>query len=523
MLRFLHFFSAVILCAALGTPAPAQDTAPTTEKAASPLVLLIVLDGFRPDYIDAEKTPHLHGIAEKGVVFENHHAIFPTVTRQNAATMVTGAYPQTHGLLDNTVYFPDIDAHRPMSTSDAGNLQRIDEAVTGQLLTASSLGEILHEHGKRLVVCSAGSTGSAFLLNHRAEKTGAVYNPGLVLPEEDRGALLEAIGPAPPAEFPNSPRNHWAVRALLDVALPKYDPAVAVLWLSDPDHTAHAKGMGAPETEAGIDTVDTLIGELLARLEADGRLETTQILVTSDHGFVSYTGEQNPYMTLRSMAISLDINPNDVIFSGSGIYFRDPQDDIINRFVAGMQELDWMGPIFTEAIGPGIPFGKSLGTLSLDLVRHAHARAPHILYATTWGDDENAAGIVGHADTMGIAGHGGFSPHEVHALLLGAGSRFKSGVRSPAPSDHADLAPTILHLLQLPKAPTMEGRILQEGLKNGPDPKQLTTQVQLWRNQFAADFGGEAYIVEVKETRLGDRAYHDYGKAWRGEASPFKP
>jgi predicted AlkP superfamily pyrophosphatase or phosphodiesterase len=68
--------------------------------------LLIVVDGLRPDYVTSEVMPNLTALGKRGVVFTRHHSVYPTVTRVNAASISTGAYPETHGLMGNTIYFP---------------------------------------------------------------------------------------------------------------------------------------------------------------------------------------------------------------------------------------------------------------------------------------------------------------------------------------------------------------------------------------------------------------------------------
>jgi predicted AlkP superfamily pyrophosphatase or phosphodiesterase len=68
------------------------------------LQLVIVVDGLRPDQVTTAQMPRLHAIATRGIRFTAHHAVFPTVTRVNAATFVTGVLPARHGLLGNTIY-----------------------------------------------------------------------------------------------------------------------------------------------------------------------------------------------------------------------------------------------------------------------------------------------------------------------------------------------------------------------------------------------------------------------------------
>ena len=61
----------------------------------------MVFDGLQPLQITPELMPRLAAFADTGVRFQSHHPVFPTVTRINAATMVTGRYQGGHGLAGN--------------------------------------------------------------------------------------------------------------------------------------------------------------------------------------------------------------------------------------------------------------------------------------------------------------------------------------------------------------------------------------------------------------------------------------
>src|SRR6516225_11512498 len=76
---------------------------PATAGSAA-LNLVLVLDGLRPDSITAEDTPNLWRLRQEGVNFVNSHAVFPTVTRANAAAIGTGTYPNRNGMFGNQIY-----------------------------------------------------------------------------------------------------------------------------------------------------------------------------------------------------------------------------------------------------------------------------------------------------------------------------------------------------------------------------------------------------------------------------------
>ena len=66
-------------------------------------VVIAVFDGLQPLQVTSELMPNLAALAAEGVSFQNHHPVFPTVTRINVASIMTGRNPGGHGLAGNTV------------------------------------------------------------------------------------------------------------------------------------------------------------------------------------------------------------------------------------------------------------------------------------------------------------------------------------------------------------------------------------------------------------------------------------
>src|SRR5262249_30475540 len=69
-------------------------------------VILFVWDGLRADDLRSEITPNYFALARTGVVFADHHAVYPTFTMMNSASIATGTYPGEHGFYGNVVYAP---------------------------------------------------------------------------------------------------------------------------------------------------------------------------------------------------------------------------------------------------------------------------------------------------------------------------------------------------------------------------------------------------------------------------------
>src|SRR5262245_45310977 len=154
----MRLLAALLVLAAVGLNQGSQPAGASTN-------LVIVVDGLRPDYITAAQMPRLVRLGQRGIVFNAHHSVFPTVTRVNASSLATGAYAETHGLLGNNIYVPSVNATRGLDTGSREDLEAVARAE-GRLLTTLSLGEVLQQAGKKLLAVGSGTSGAALLLNH---------------------------------------------------------------------------------------------------------------------------------------------------------------------------------------------------------------------------------------------------------------------------------------------------------------------------------------------------------------------
>jgi predicted AlkP superfamily pyrophosphatase or phosphodiesterase len=76
------------------------------------ILILVSLDGFRWDYLQKFKaqTPHLNQLAAEGVHMERLIPVFPSLTFPNHYTIVTGLWPEHHGIVNNRMYDPNLKA-----------------------------------------------------------------------------------------------------------------------------------------------------------------------------------------------------------------------------------------------------------------------------------------------------------------------------------------------------------------------------------------------------------------------------
>ena len=413
-------------------------------------VILVVLDGLRPDLVSEMLTPHIYELAKGGVTFSKHHAVIPSVTRVNSASIATGCLPGRHGLVDNVMYVPSLIPDKPIDTGDHEQLRKLGILAGGNVLTAPSLTERVGAAGLTSALVTSSSSGACFLQN--STSSGTTLNPSYSEPALTH--IQKGLTSIPAKSRPSEALNLWAVDAMLTL-LRSDAPDLGIVWLCDPDHTQHGFGPGAPESLEAIRIADHCVGDLVdgARALSD----ETNFIVMSDHGWISYDAELNVVATLIESKPVRQAPKNAVVVAGQGIYLTDDlaPEDLLPCLVG----IDGMGPIFTRQ---GIE-----GTFPFEAIGYEHARSPDVLFAPAWSAAPNEFGIEGMSRGAGPGGHGGSSPYEMKAMMVGAGPDFLKGHMSDLPTGHVDLHPTILHLLGIPAESPTDGRVLHEALHGG--------------------------------------------------------
>jgi predicted AlkP superfamily pyrophosphatase or phosphodiesterase len=481
------------------------------------LVLVFVVDGLRPDSITAEDTPTLLRLRAEGVDLVNSHAVFPTVTRVNAAAIATGTQPGTNGLVGNQMFVPAVDARRAFDTGNYRNFLTLDQATGGRVLQAPTLAERLHARGLMLAGVSSGSTGSAFLLNPKAVSgIGALVNgyldPGktVAYPAGISEAVLARFGPAP-VKAPGGARFDaavtWTQRVLREYVLPELAPAVVINWLTEPDHSQHHAGVGSPAARETLRNDDREIAQVLAGLHA----ASTSVLVVSDHGFTTNTAGVDVAGALVLAKLKAAADSTDVILASSGqavaLHVDGHDAERIARIARFIQSQDWGGVIFSA--------GSVEGAFPLELIHVANReRSPDLLFTFPWTSRRNAFGVSGtdlaNVSAGGapyVSDHGSMSPWNVRNTFLAWGAGVKKGVTVGVPAGNVDVTPTVLALLGIDGEPGLDGRVVTEALEGGPDPERVAVETRI----HTAAAG--AYRAALQISTVDGRRYVD--KSWR--------
>ncbi len=484
----------------------------TQTKTSELRTLIVFFDGLRPDYITAENMPNLYAFKKKATYGSQHHSVFPTVTRVNASSYATGSYPGTHGLMGNSVYFPQVDKTKVLNTGNASEIDEITKATDNHVLTAASLGELVQLSGSSMMVFSSGTTGQALMQNHKISG-GAVINPLMIRPESMKDKVMSEIGSVQAA----GGKHVWIANALMKYGLKLDGPKVSAIWFGDPDGTAHRDGIGAATAMAAIKTVDEQFGRIIRDLESKGLDKNFNILISSDHGFVTDIGKVGLNEFLIKKGLKKDENSDDIILAGGAVYVKDHNAEVIKKIVAALQQEEWVGGIFTRSKKPGDTQGWVPGTLSFDAIHWAHPeRSSDILVDVNWNDDKNAAGYAGSSFARGVAGHGGFSPYEVHIPLIAYGPSFKKSFETNLPTSNVDLVPTILYLHQIDIPKQMDGRVMYE-LFNEKTPASVALKAKVKTVETSTNIPGGKYRLILEQSILGDYIYLNSARVTRGK------
>ncbi len=490
-------------------------------------MIVLVIDGFRPDSITNEVTPNLFRLKQEGVWGENNHSVFPTVTRVNASSISTGTVPAAHGIVSNTMYVEGVDS-KPFDTANYKNLLKLAEISGGRTLAVKTMGEALQEAGVPFVSISSGSSGGGFLTNPMGPSgTGVLINGGFedghraAFPDKVDREIQQRFGIVKSDEGSSS--LLWAERVLREYVLPELRPRVIIDWVTEPDGTQHRFGVGSPEAIGALKTMDQQVGLLVATLRQLNLESAADIIVTADHGFA---GEPDP-VDLNA-AIQATGKASDIIAANNGastfLYAKNHDPETIRSLVYQLQKTDGVDLIFSASqqpksnavqCRPGQDHGWVSGTFSLELIDQCRAsRGADIIVTYRWSSDPNAFGVPGlqriattdpRRGVPGRSGHGGLNPWMIHTPLILWGRDFKRQTVIHAPVANFDIAPTVLALEDIKAPDSMSGRVIAEAFarQSKAEPKASERKVETRAG---------SYCATIQLSVIDHRTYVDRGQ-----------
>jgi hypothetical protein len=222
--------------------APAKAQFDSQKPSPKPLVLLVSLDGFKPEYLSKTGSPHLFELAKNGAQAQGLISAFPSLTFPNHVTLVTGQTPDAHGIVNNVMTDPGI-AQRFSPSSRAA----IENPAWWQ--EANPLWVTLRQQGK--VASTLFWPGSEAPIQHLMPNDWLRYDHHL---------------------------SHQSRIDTLMVWLARNEaerPDFATLYFSDVDSAGHSAGPDSAAVRLAVRQVDDAMAHLIVRLKQQGLWSTT--------------------------------------------------------------------------------------------------------------------------------------------------------------------------------------------------------------------------------------------------------
>lgn len=222
-------------------------------------VVVIGIDGLRPDRLLLADTPVMHGLIKTGAYSMWMRTTALAVTLPSFTSMMTGVNPRKHGI--------DWDREMPLAAPFYSKVPTIFEL-------ASRVGYV--------TAMTAGKS-----------KFSALTKPDTIthvfLPKVDPAVTIASLGKPDksPEGLAFTAQEKVADEVVVTEAvkfIESFKPNFLFVHLPSVDTVGHDKGWGSPEQLAQIAKTDANVGEVLAALDRAGIRESTVIIISADHG-----------------------------------------------------------------------------------------------------------------------------------------------------------------------------------------------------------------------------------------------
>jgi predicted AlkP superfamily pyrophosphatase or phosphodiesterase len=300
------------------------------QSSASRHVVLISIDGLRPDYYIPSPTrrtttPALDALRDAGSWAEGVVGQFPSLTYPSHTSIITGVRPATHGIVQNTKFDPngaggwyfESSAIKVPTLWDAARKAGLKTAaISWPVSVGAPIDYLLPETNQT-------PSDSTWLDLMRKQST-----PGLV------DEVVERLGGFEPDANRDYVQRDRFSTAAAQVILEKYRPNLLLIHLVEADGAQHRYGPNSPEAIAAIGRIDASIGKIVEAIKTAGIADRTTVIITGDHGFYRVHSAFQPNVVLREAGL-LEVDASGRVTSWqaiahrSAIRLKDPNDEAL--------------------------------------------------------------------------------------------------------------------------------------------------------------------------------------------------
>ncbi|MBX3256392.1 MAG: alkaline phosphatase family protein [Chitinophagaceae bacterium] len=362
-----------------------------------PYVVMVSLDGFRWDYPQLYHTPNLNAMAGEGVSAKKLLPSFPTKTFPNHYSIITGLYPDHHGITANKFYDPATQKLFSLSGKE-----KLDPYFYG----GQPLWNTAEQHG--IKTASFYWAGSDVAINGSQPSIWKHYDESVSFSQRI-DSVVQWL------QLPEDTRPHFIT-----------------LYIEQPDKTSHAHGPASIEVEKMVTVTDSLIGVLRGKIMQLDIGKKVNLVVLSDHGMTSVNTDRAvslaEYIPKKWLALPAMGSPVVVLKAAPGYY-----DSILS-------------------VLPVIPHVKAYPSSKVPARLH-FGNNPRALDFTLIADI--GWSIITDPPEKIRKGNHGFDNKEndMHAIFYAAGPAFKQAyVHKPFENIH--VYALLAHILNIPAEPT---------------------------------------------------------------------
>lgn len=237
-------------------------------------ILIILVDGFGMEYLEASDMPNLKRMGKEGGL-KAGRSVIPSVTNVNNASVVTACFPGEHGITTNYQY------DRRTKTSS--------EMESAEVLLKPTIFEKAKKLGMRTALVSS------------KDKVRTLCSRGadiVVSAEKPESTWIEKVGPQ--EKMYSAEVNYWTFRAARRILKTE---AIDLMYLSTTDYMMHTY---APNEAPSLEHLHRL-DQLLADIVNDHpRIE---VYLTADHAMNAKHEGLNPALILAERSIRAEAIP----------------------------------------------------------------------------------------------------------------------------------------------------------------------------------------------------------------------
>jgi predicted AlkP superfamily pyrophosphatase or phosphodiesterase len=311
----------------LATPAAQQPGPAAAPSGAAQHVVVISIDGLRPDYYlpgpgRRARMPALDALRERGSWAEGVVGQFPSLTYPSHTSIVTGVRPAIHGIVQNTRFSPEGGGSWYFEAAELKVPTLWDAAREAHLSTA----------GISWPVSVGAKIDYLLPETHQAPRESTWLD---LMRQQSTPGLVDAVvarlgGFEPNANRDYRERDRFSTAAAA-VILEKYRPNLLLIHLVEADTAQHQFGPNSPQAIAALERVDAAVAAIVGSIEAAGITNETAVIVTGDHGFYRVHSAFQPNVVLREAGLlqvdeSGRITAWQAVAHRSAIRLKDPGD-----------------------------------------------------------------------------------------------------------------------------------------------------------------------------------------------------